>query len=233
MGQKVKPIGFRLKINRTWDSRWFADKNYGELLIEDIKIRKHILKTLPQAAISKIVIERLPKKVSLTIYSARPGIIIGKKGADIDKIKLSVKKITDSDISINIVEIRKPDLEAQLVADNITRQIEGRGSYRRAMKRSMETTLKMGALGIRIIVSGRLGGTEIARPEQYHKGRVPLHMLRADIDYGFSEALTTYGIIGVKVWIYRGDILTRDPLASEKRLAANLSSNSRPEMRIM
>ena len=230
MGQKVKPIGFRLKINRTWDSRWYASKNYGELLIEDIKIRKHILKALPQAAISKIIIERLAKKASISIHTARPGVIIGKKGADIDKVKVAIGKITHSDVNINIVEIRKPDLEAQLVADNITRQIEGRGSYRRAMKRSMETSLKMGALGIKIMVSGRLGGTEIARQEQYHKGRVPLHTLRADIDYGFSEALTTYGLIGVKVWVYRGDILTRDPLQLEKRNAHN-SSNSRQEMR--
>jgi small subunit ribosomal protein S3 len=221
MGQKVKPIGLRLKINRTWDSRWFASKAYGDLLIEDIKIREHLIKSMPQAGISKIVIERPAKKAIVSIYSSKPGVIIGKKGADIEKIKQRIQKMTKGEVSVNIVEIRKPELEAQLVADGISRQIEGRGSYRRAMKRAMQTTLKMGALGIRVCVSGRLGGAEIARPEEYREGRVPLHTLRADIDYGFSEAQTTYGKIGVKVWIYKGDILGRDPLATEKRAAAN------------
>ncbi len=217
MGQKVIPIGFRLKINRTWDSRWFAAKSYGDMLIEDIKIRQHLIKSMPQAGISKIVIERPAKKAIVTIYSARPGVIIGKKGADIEKVKQTIAKMTKSEISLNIVDVRKPDLDAQLVADNITRQIEGRGSYRRAMKRAMQSTFRMGALGMRVRVSGRLGGTEIARPEEYREGRVPLHTLRADVDYGVSEAFTTYGVIGVKVWIYRGDILGRDPLAAEKR----------------
>ncbi len=220
MGQKVKPIGLRLKINRTWDSRWFAVKSYGDQLIEDIKIRRHLIKSMPQAGVSKVIIERTAKKAIISIYSSRPGVIIGKKGADIEKIKLTIQKLTKSEVSLNIVEIRKPELDAQLVADNITRQIEGRGSYRRAMKRSMQTTLKMGALGMRVKVSGRLGGAEIARPEEYREGRVPLHTLRADVDYGFSEAFTTYGVIGVKVWIYKGDIIGRDPLAVEKRVSA-------------
>jgi small subunit ribosomal protein S3 len=221
MGQKVKPIGLRLKINRTWDSRWFASKLYSDLLIEDIKLRQHLLKTLPQAGISRVVIERPAKKAIVTIYSSRPGVIIGKKGADIEKIKQSIQQLTKSEVSLNIVEVRKPELDAQLVADNIARQIEGRISYRRAMKRAMQSTLKMGAQGMRVKVSGRLGGAEIARPEEYREGRVPLHTLRADVDYGFAEAFTTYGVIGVKVWIYRGDILAHDPLATERRITAH------------
>ena len=224
MGQKVNPTGLRLKINRTWDSRWFATKMYGELLIQDITIRSHIFKTLSQAAITKIIIERPTKKPNITIYTARPGVIIGKKGADIDKVKLSIQKLINSEVSLNIVEVRKPEIDAQLVADNITRQIEGRGSYRRAMKRAMQASFKVGALGMRVMVSGRLGGTEIARSEEYREGRVPLHTLRADIDYGFSEAFTTYGVIGVKVWIYKGEIIGRDPLANEKRASSSMTN---------
>ncbi len=224
MGQKVKPIGLRLGINRTWDSRWYAEKIYGSLLIEDIKIRTYIMKKLSQAGVSKVVIERPAKKAVITIYSSRPGLIIGKKGADIEKLKSDLSKRISGELSLNIVEVRKPELDAQLVADNIAQQIERRGSYRRAMKRAMQSTMKMGAEGMRVCVSGRLNGAEIARDEEYREGRVPLHTLRADVDYGFSGANTTYGVTGVKVWIFRGEILSRDPLATEKRSAARQAS---------
>ena len=220
MGQKVNPIGLRLGINRTWDSRWFAGKaEYGTLLHEDIKIRAALMKELKQAAVSKIIIERPHKKCRVTIHSARPGVVIGKKGADIEKLRKSVAKLTDSDVVINIVEIRKPELDAQLVSESITQQLERRVAFRRAMKRSMQSAMRLGAKGIRINVSGRLGGAEIARMEWYREGRVPLHTLRADIDYGFAEAKTTYGIIGVKVWIFKGEVLEHDPMALDKRLA--------------
>lgn len=226
MGQKVKPIGLRLGINRTWDSRWFAskDKDYGTLLIEDFKLREYITKRLSQAGIAKVVIERPAKKAIVTIYSARPGIIIGKKGADIEKLKQDLSRRVTGELSLNIVEVRKPELDAQLVAESIADQIKRRGSYRRAMKRAMQATLKMGAQGVRVAVSGRLAGAEIARVEQYREGRVPLHTLRADIDYGFAGALTTYGVTGIKVWIFRGEILTHDPMATEKRAAARQAS---------
>ncbi|MBA4749320.1 MAG: 30S ribosomal protein S3 [Alphaproteobacteria bacterium] len=224
MGQKVKPIGLRLGINRTWDSRWFASRDYGSLLIEDLKLREYILKKLSAAGISKVVIERPAKKVIVTVYSARPGIIIGKKGADIEKLKQDLSKRVSGDFSLNVVEIRKPELDAQLVAENIAQQIERRGSYRRAMKRAMQSTLKMGAQGMRVAVSGRLGGAEIARVEEYREGRVPLHTLRADIDYGFAGAHTTYGVTGIKVWIFRGEIMAHDPMATEKRSVARQAS---------
>ncbi len=224
MGQKVKPIGLRLGINRTWDSRWFASRDYGSLLIEDLKLREYILKKLSAAGISKVVIERPAKKVIVTVYSARPGIIIGKKGADIEKIKQDLSKRVSCDYILNFVEIRKPELDAQLVAENIAQQIERRGSYRRAMKRAMQSTLKMGAQGMRVAVSGRLGGAEIARVEEYREGRVPLHTLRADIDYGFAGAHTTYGVTGIKVWIFRGEIMAHDPMATEKRSVARQAS---------
>lgn len=217
MGQKVKPIGLRLGINRTWDSRWFDDRHYGEKLIEDIHIRKYLMKTLPQAGISRIVIERMAKKASITIHTAKPGVIIGKKGADIDKLKNSISQRIKAEVSLNIVEIRKPELDAQLVAENIAQQIERRGSYRRAMKRALQTTMKMGAQGMRIAVSGRLAGAEIARREECREGRVPLHTLRADVDYGVGSAFTTYGVCGVQVWIFKGEIMAHDPLATEKR----------------
>lgn len=226
MGQKVKPIGLRLGINRTWDSRWFASrsKDYGNLLIEDLKLREYITKRLAQAGISKVVIERPAKKAIVTIYSARPGIIIGKKGADIEKLKQELSKRVTGELSLNIVEVRKPELDAQLVAENIADQIKRRGSYRRAMKRAMQATLKMGAQGMRVAVSGRLAGAEIARVEEYREGRVPLHTLRADIDYGFAGAFTTYGVTGVKVWIFRGEIMAHDPMATEKRAVARQAS---------
>ena len=223
MGQKINPIGLRLGINRTWDSRWFADKReYGTLLAEDIKIRALIMKELKQAAVAKVVIERPHKKCRVAIHSARPGIVIGKKGADIEKIRKKVSEITDSEVHINIVEVRKPELDATLVAQSIAQQLERRVAFRRAMKRAVQNAMRMGALGIRINTGGRLGGAEIARIEWYREGRVPLHTLRADIDYGVAEGLTAYGIIGIKVWIFKGEILEHDPMASEKRaLSAN------------
>ena len=217
MGQKINPIGFRLGINRTWDSRWFADDEYASLLHEDFKIRKHLQKKLAQAGVSKIVIERPAKKARVTIHTARPGIVIGKKGADIEVLRSEIAKITSADVSVNIVEIRKPEIDAQLVADNIAQQMERRVTTRRAMKRAVQSAMRLGAEGIRINCSGRLGGAEIARMVWYREGRVPLHTLRADVDYGTSTARTTYGAIGVKVWIFKGEILEHDPMAVEKR----------------
>ncbi|HOP18601.1 MAG TPA: 30S ribosomal protein S3 [Amphiplicatus sp.] len=219
MGQKVNPIGLRLGINRTWDSRWFANKGpYADLLHEDLAIRKYLQERLKQAGVSRIIIERPHKKCRVTIYTARPGVVIGKKGADIEKLRLELSKLSSSETVLNIVEIRKPEIDATLVAENIAQQLERRVAFRRAMKRAMQTAQRMGALGIRVTVSGRLGGAEIARTEWYREGRVPLHTLRADIDYGVATARTTYGAIGVKVWIFKGEIMEHDPLAQEKRL---------------
>ncbi len=218
MGQKINPIGLRLGINRTWESRWFANKGeYGALLQEDLKIRKMLKKELKQAGVSKITIERPHRKCRVFIHTARPGIVIGKKGADIDKLKGKVKEFTESDVNINIVEVRKPEVDANLVAQGIAQQLERRVAFRRAMKRAVQTAMRMGAGGIRVNVAGRLGGTDIARTEWYREGRVPLHTLRADIDYGVAEADTTYGIIGIKVWIYKGDVMEHDPSAHERR----------------
>ena len=218
MGQKINPIGLRLGINRTWDSRWYANKaDYGKLLQEDLKIRETLLEDLKQAAVSKIVIERPHRKCHVSIHTARPGIVIGKKGADIDKIRAKVKKFTDSEVHINIVEVRKPETDANLVAQGIAQQLERRVAFRRAMKRAVQTAIRMGAGGIRVNVGGRLGGADIARTEWYREGRVPLHTLRADIDYGIAVAETTYGVIGVKVWIFKGEVLEHDPMAHERR----------------
>ena len=220
MGQKVNPIGLRLGINRTWDSRWVAGKQeYGKLVHEDIRIRAALMKLLKQAAVSKIVIERPHKKCRVTIYSARPGVVIGKKGADIDKLRKVVSKMTDSEVVINIVEVRKPEIDATLVADSIAQQLERRVAFRRAMKRAVQSAIRLGAEGIRINCSGRLGGAEIARLEWYREGRVPLHTLRADVDYGTATAFTTYGTCGIKVWIFKGEILEHDPMAQDKRMA--------------
>jgi len=219
MGQKVNPIGLRLGINRTWDSRWYADSEYADFLHEDLEIRKYLHKRLSAAGISKIVIERPAKRARITIHSARPGVIIGKKGADIEKLRLQLGKITGSEVALNIMEIRKPEIDAKLVADSIAQQLERRVSFRRAMKRSVQNAMRLGGLGIRINCAGRLGGAEIARTEWYREGRVPLHTLRADVDYGTSEALTTYGIIGIKVWIYKGEILAHDPSAHDRRIS--------------
>ncbi len=219
MGQKVNPIGLRLGINRTWDSRWYADSEYANFLHEDLEIRKFLNKRLSAAGISKIVIERPAKRARITIHSARPGVIIGKKGADIEKLRGQLGQITGSEVALNIMEIRKPEIDAKLVADSIAQQLERRVSFRRAMKRSVQNAMRLGGLGIRINCAGRLGGAEIARTEWYREGRVPLHTLRADVDYGTSEAMTTYGIIGIKVWIYKGEILEHDPSAHDRRIS--------------
>jgi len=231
MGQKINPIGLRLGVNRTWDSRWFANKSeYGKLLHEDMKIREELMKGLKQAAISKIVIERPHKKCRVNIHSARPGVVIGKKGADIDKLRKTVAKITASEVAINIVEVRKPEVDATLVADSIAQQLERRVAFRRAMKRAVQSAMRLGAEGIRINCSGRLGGAEIARLEWYREGRVPLHTLRADVDYGVATAHTAYGTCGIKVWIFKGEILEHDPMAQDKRQSEvdHGPSSSRP-----
>ncbi|MEC9454984.1 MAG: 30S ribosomal protein S3 [Pseudomonadota bacterium] len=217
MGQKVNPIGLRLGINRTWDSRWYADTEYSRLLFEDLNIRKFLFDKLSQAGIGRIVIERPAKKARITIHTARPGVVIGKKGADIDKLRNDVSKMTESEVHLNIVEIRKPEIEAKLVAENIAQQLVRRVAFRRAMKRAVQSAMRLGAEGIRIKCGGRLGGAEIARTEWYREGRVPLHTLRADVDYGCASAQTAYGICGVKVWIFKGEILAHDPMAQDKR----------------
>ncbi len=218
MGQKVNPNGLRLGINRTWDSRWFASKkDYAKLLHEDLKIREYIMDKLAGAGISRVVIERPAQKARVTIYSARPGVVIGKKGQDIDTLRNQLQKITGSEVNLNIVEVRKPEIDATLVAEGIAQQLEKRVSFRRAMKRAVQTALRLGAEGIRINCGGRLGGAEIARVEWYREGRVPLHTLRADVDYGTATAHTAYGCCGIKVWIFKGEIMTHDPMAQEKR----------------
>ena len=211
MGQKVNPVGFRLGINRSWDSIWYAKKNdYSKFLIEDCKIRQYIRKNIINSGVSEIIIERSSKKCSVSIHTSRPGFVIGKKGADIEKIKSKISKITDSEVFVNIKEIKKPELNAYLVAENITQQLVKRIAYRRAMKRAMQSTMRLGAKGIKVCVSGRLAGNEIARSEWLREGSIPLHTLRANLDYSESEALTTYGIIGVKVWIYKGEIFEKE-----------------------
>ncbi len=234
MGQKINPIGFRLGINRTWDSRWYADAGeYGELLHEDLAIREYLMKELKQAGVAKIVIERPHKKCRVTIHSARPGLIIGKKGADIEKLRRKISTMTNSETHLNIVEVRKPEVDATLVAQSIAQQLERRVAFRRAMKRAVQSAMRLGAEGIKITCGGRLGGAEIARTEWYREGRVPLHTLRADIDYGVADAETAYGICGIKVWIFKGEILEHDPMASERRAIENDnqggSSNRRRE----
>jgi small subunit ribosomal protein S3 len=210
LGQKVNPIGLRLGIVKTWESRWYSDKKYSEYILEDHKIRKFIKKKLNHAGISKIEIERSAKRIRLRIYTARPGIVIGKKGSEIELLKKELEKMVSQEVSIDIQEIRKPEIDAQLVAENVALQIERRVAFRRAMKRGVSSAMRFGALGIKIICAGRLGGAEMARTEWYREGRVPLHTLRADIDYGFTEANTTYGIIGVKVFVFHGEILKKD-----------------------
>ena len=219
MGQKINPIGFRVGINRTWDSRWYADRDYAKLLHQDLKLRDYLMTRLAQAGVGRIVIERAAKKTRVTIHSARPGVVIGKKGADIEKLRLELANRTGSDVSLNILEIRKPDIDAKLVAENISSQLERRVAFRRAMKRAVQSAMRLGAQGIRINCSGRLGGAEIARLEWYREGRVPLHTLRADIDYGTATAKTTYGTCGVKVWVFKGEVLAHDPMAQDKRAA--------------
>jgi small subunit ribosomal protein S3 len=229
MGQKVNPTGLRLGINRTWDSRWYADKReYGKLLQEDIKIRAYLTDKLKQAGVSRVVIERPHKQCRITIHSARPGVVIGKKGADIEKLKSDVQRYTTDEVHLNIVEIRKPEIDAKLVAENIAQQLERRVAFRRVMKRAVQSAMRLGAMGIRITCGGRLGGAEIARVEWYKEGRVPLHTLRADIDYGISTAKTTYGTCGVKVWIFKGEIMEHDPMAQDKRMSEASEQSQRP-----
>ncbi|GLK69423.1 30S ribosomal protein S3 [Hansschlegelia plantiphila] len=230
MGHKVNPIGLRLGINRTWDSRWFASGGeYVKLLQEDIAIRDALLKDLKQAAVSKIVIERPHKKCRVSIYSARPGIVIGKKGADIEKLRKKVGSMTASEVHINIVEVRKPEIDSTLVAESIAQQLERRVAFRRAMKRAVQSAMRLGAEGIRINCAGRLGGAEIARTEWYREGRVPLHTLRADVDYGVATAKTAMGTCGVKVWIFKGEVMEHDPMAQDRRL--NDGDGGRPSRR--
>ncbi|HYC05781.1 MAG TPA: 30S ribosomal protein S3 [Azospirillaceae bacterium] len=219
MGQKVNPIGLRVGINRTWDSRWYANRDYATLLHQDLRLRKHLQAKLAAAGASRIVIERPARKARVTIHTARPGVVIGKKGADIEKLRLELGRMTGAEVSLNIVEIRKPELDARLIAENIASQLERRVAFRRAMKRAVQSAMRLGAQGIRINCSGRLGGAEIARMEWYREGRVPLHTLRADIDYGVGTAKTTYGTCGVKVWVFKGEILAHDPFAQDKRAA--------------
>ncbi len=219
MGNKTNPVGMRLQVNRTWDSRWYANtKDYGNLLLEDLRMRGFIEKECRQAGVSKVIIERPHRKCRVTVHTARPGVIIGKKGADIEALRRKLAGMTDSELHLNIVEVRRAELDARLVAEGIAQQLERRVSFRRAMKRAVQNSMRMGALGIRVNVSGRLGGAEIARTEWYREGRVPLHTLRSDIDYSICEASTPYGIIGIKVWIFRGEIMEHDPGAHDRRL---------------
>jgi len=217
MGQKVNPNGIRLGINRTWSSRWFSKSDYAKLLHQDIEIKKYVQDKLKNASISKVNIERAAKKLRISIYSSRPGIIIGKKGADIESLKNKLTKLSNLEVFLDIKEVRKPEVEAKLVAENIASQLEKRVSFRRAMKKAVQSSMRLGAKGVKVLCSGRLGGAEIARSEKYHEGSVPLHTLRNDIDYATAEAETTYGICGIKVWINKGEILGKDPYASEKK----------------
>ncbi len=231
MGQKINPVGLRLGINRTWDSRWFAGRHeYGRLLHEDFAIREHLMKQQREAGISKVVIERPHKKCRVTVHTARPGVLIGKKGSGIEKVRGDLARLTSSEVHLNILEVRKPEIDAVLVAEGIAQQLERRVAFRRAMKRAVQSALRLGAVGIRINVAGRLGGAEIARTEWYREGRVPLHTLRADIDFGYGLARTAYGIIGIKVWIFKGEIIEHDPMASEKK-AADMQEGGGPRPR--
>ena len=219
MGNKVNPVGMRLQVNRTWDSRWFANtRDYGNLLLEDLRIKDFVRQEANQAGVSRVIIERPHRKCRVTIHAARPGVIIGKKGADIETLRKKLAGLTKSELHLNIVEVRKPELDAALVGESIAQQLERRVSFRRAMKRAVQNAMRMGALGIRVNVSGRLGGAEIARTEWYREGRVPLHTLRADVDYGTATAHTAYGTCGIKVWIFKGEILEHDPMAQDKRM---------------
>jgi len=228
MGQKVNPVGFRLGVNRSWDSLWFAKKGeYGKYLIEDYKIRQFIRKNITNAGVSEIVIERSSKKCTVSIHTSRPGFVIGKKGSDIEKIKNKISKITKDEVNVNIKEIKKPELNAYLVAENIAQQLEKRVAYRRAMKRAMQGTMRLGAKGIKVCVSGRLAGNDIARSEWLREGSIPLHTLRANLDYSEAEALTTYGMIGVKVWIYKGEIFLKDIDKEKIERVKNATTNKK------
>ena len=228
MGQKVNPVGFRLGVNRPWDSLWFAKKSdYGKYLIEDYKIRQYIKKNIVNAGVAEVVLERSSKKCIVSIHTSRPGFVIGKKGSDIEKIKNKISKITNDDVSVNIKEIKKPELNAYLVAENIAQQLIKRVAYRRAMKRAMQGTMRLGAKGIKVCVSGRLAGNDIARSEWLREGSIPLHTLRANLDYAEAEALTTYGMIGVKVWIYKGEIFLKDVEKEKMERVKNATTNKK------
>ncbi|HMV54028.1 MAG TPA: 30S ribosomal protein S3 [Rhodocyclaceae bacterium] len=228
MGQKIHPTGFRLSVTKNWGSRWFANsQNFGKMLGEDIKVRDYLKKKLAHASVGRVVIERPAKNARITVYSARPGVVIGKKGEDIENLKRDLQKIMGGQVHVNIEEIRKPETDAQLIADSIAQQLEKRIMFRRAMKRAMQNAMRLGAQGIKIMSAGRLNGAEIARTEWYREGRVPLHTLRADIDYGFSEASTTYGIIGIKVWVFKGEILNRGEQPTATPEAAPEGENRR------
>jgi small subunit ribosomal protein S3 len=224
MGQKVNPVGFRLGIVKGWDSNWYGGKTFSDKLIEDERIRKYVSARIPKGGISKIVIERTLKRITLTINTARPGVVIGKGGAEVDKIKEELKKITNKDVQINIFEIKRPELDAKLVGESIASQLEGRISFRRAMKQAIAATMRVGALGIKVRLSGRLGGAEMARTEGYKEGRVPLHTLRADVDYAISEAQTVYGKIGVKVWIFKGEVYGKRDLSPNVGVMTNAAN---------
>ena len=226
MGQKINPIGLRLGINRGWDSTWFAKKkDFGKYLIEDFKIRNYIKKNITNSGVSEIIIERSSKKCIVSIHTSRPGFVIGKKGTDIEKIKGNLSKLTANEVVLNIKEVKKPETNSYLVAENIAQQLVKRVSYRRAMKRAMQSALRLGAKGIKVSISGRLAGNEIARTEWLREGSIPSHTLRADIDYGFAEALTTYGIIGVKVWIYKGELMAKDVEKEKKERVKNATAS--------
>lgn len=229
MGQKVSPIGLRLGVNRVWDSRWYSEgDDYGSMLHEDISVRTFLKSRLKQAGVSKIVIERPHKKCRVTIHTARPGVVIGKKGADIERLRRKIAEMTHSDAHLNIVEVRKPETDAQLVAENIAQQLQRRIAFRRAMKRAVQSAMRAGAEGVRITAGGRLGGAEIARTEWYREGRVPLHTLRAEVDYGVATAHTAYGTVGVKVWIFKGEIFEHDPMATERRNMKTQDGSHKP-----
>ena len=226
MGQKINPIGFRLAVQRNWTSRWYANtKNFSHMLLEDIKVRDFLKKRLAHAAVAKVVIERPAKNARITIHSARPGVVIGKKGEDIENLRSELQRLMGVPVHVNIEEVRKPEVDAQLIADSISQQLEKRIMFRRAMKRAIQNAMRLGAQGIKIMSAGRLNGIEIARTEWYREGRVPLHTLRADIDYGFAEAKTTYGVIGIKVWVFKGEILGR----GEQALATPQPEQPQPE----
>jgi small subunit ribosomal protein S3 len=227
MGQKINPIGFRLGVVKGWDSNWYGGKDFAEKLYEDQKIRKYVLARIPKGGIAKVIIERTLKRITLTIHTARPGVVIGKGGAEVDKLKEELKKITNKDIQINIFEIKRPELDAKLVGESIAQQLQARISFRRAMKQAIAASMRVGAEGIKVKLSGRLGGAEMARSEMYKEGRIPLHTLRADIDYALSEALTVYGLIGIKVWIFKGEVYGKRDLSPNQGVA-NEPKGARP-----
>ncbi len=227
MGQKIHPTGFRLALNRNWASRWYANnRNFSTMLLEDVKVRDHLREKLGHAAVSRVVIERPAKNARITIFSARPGVVIGKKGEDIESLKLQLQRMLRVPVHVNIEEVRKPELDAQLIADSIAQQLQKRIMFRRAMKRAITNAMRLGAQGIKIMSAGRLNGIEIARTEWYREGRVPLHTLRADIDYGFAEAKTTYGVIGIKVWVFKGEVLPKNEQAARHRRARDAGTRA-------